>query len=149
MGVVFGHSKRLHPLGFLRKSFKALEQRHPIMRHLAPITLVLLSAAVSQISSYSSGAPSCNIKPGHGSQSGSVRVSVTSLGSKRWQVSWPRVPGEGCPLCDTLQLGPEVWAQVRVRVGGGAAAQLQRIPRLLPGAVRPARVLDKTILCDY
>jgi len=59
------------------------------MRHFAAITLVLLSTAVSQISSYSSGAPSCNIKPGHGSQSGSVRVSVTSLGGKRWQVSVP------------------------------------------------------------
>merc|ERR1712241_1056238 len=60
-------------------------------------------------------------------------------------VSWPWVPGEGCPLCDTLQLGPEDWAQVCVRVGGGSAAQLQRIPRLLPGPVRPARLLDKTI----
>ena len=29
-------------------------------------------------------------------------------------VSWPRVPGEGCPLCDTLQLGPEVRAQVSI-----------------------------------
>merc|ERR1719259_691534 len=54
------------------------------------ILFISLSLYLPQASCWPSGAPRCNIRPGHGSETEeNVTVNVTSLGDARWKVFVP------------------------------------------------------------